>query len=68
MSEFDDYEIKTGITHFVKSDYKHEVEINDEKINTQLDKLNDVALKIINEEFPKKHSSFCEWCKFKMIC
>ena len=42
--------------------------ITDEKINTQLDKLNDVALKIINDEFPKRKSNFCEWCKFRIVC
>ncbi|MBR4447918.1 ATP-dependent DNA helicase, partial [Methanobrevibacter sp.] len=68
MEDFKDFEIKTAITHFVKTDYKHEVEITDEKINTQLDKLNDVALKIKNDEFPKKESGFCEWCKFRIIC
>lgn len=68
MSEFNDYDIKTAITHFVKTDYKHEVEITEEKINTQLDKLNNVALKIINEEFPKRKSNFCEWCKFRIVC
>ncbi|MBR3112540.1 MAG: ATP-dependent helicase [Methanobrevibacter sp.] len=68
MSEFDNYTVKKAITHFVKTDYKHEVEITDEKINTQLDKLNDVALKIINEEFPKRESNFCRYCKYRVIC
>ncbi|MBR6993914.1 MAG: ATP-dependent helicase [Methanobrevibacter sp.] len=68
MSEFDNYTVKKAITHFVKTDYKHEVEITDEKINTQLDKLNDVALKIINEEFPKRESNFCKYCKYRVIC
>ncbi|MFM5882743.1 UvrD-helicase domain-containing protein [Methanobrevibacter gottschalkii] len=68
MTEFDKYEIKKGITHFVKTDYRHEVDITDEKINKQLYKLNEVALKIQNNEYPKRESGFCNVCKFQVIC
>lgn len=68
LSDFKDYEIREAITHFVKTDYQNTVEFTDEKINTQLNKLNDVALKIKNEEFPKKESGFCKYCKFRVIC
>ena len=68
LPDFKDYEIRQAITHFVKTDYQNRVEVTDEKINTQLDKLNHVALKINSEEFPKKESSFCNYCKFKVIC
>ncbi|AMD17365.1 hypothetical protein TL18_04620 [Methanobrevibacter sp. YE315] len=68
LADFKDYEINEAITHFVKTDYQNKVEVTDEKINTQLDKLNDVALKINSEEFPKKESNFCKYCKFSIIC
>ncbi|MBE6507919.1 MAG: ATP-dependent helicase [Methanobrevibacter sp.] len=68
LSDFKDYEIREAITHFVKTDYQNTVEVTDEKINTQLNKLNDVALKINSEKFPKKESGFCRYCKFRVIC
>ncbi|WP_407394219.1 ATP-dependent helicase [Methanobrevibacter sp.] len=68
LFEFNDFDIKKGETHFVKSDYTNTVVITDEKISEQMDKLNDVALKIIDEEYPKKKSNFCEYCKFRIIC
>ncbi len=68
MGEFDKYEIKKGITHFVKTDYRHEVDITDDKINNQLEELNKVALRIRNCEYPKRKSEFCDVCKFKLIC
>ena len=68
IPEFNNYNIKKAITHFVKTDYKHEVEITEEKINNQLNKLNKVALKIKNEEYPKRESNFCKYCKFRIIC
>lgn len=69
LSQFNDYEIKTGITHFVKTDYRNKVEITQDAIDNQLDKLNDVAIKIDKKkEYPKHESNFCKVCKFKLIC
>ena len=69
LSQFNDYEIKTGITHFVKTDYRNEVEITQDAIDNQLNKLNDVAIKIDKKkEYPKHESNFCKVCKFKLIC
>ena len=68
LPEFRDFEIRKGITHFVKTDYKHEVEITDEKIRKQLDKLHETASRIDDKEFPKNRTNFCEYCKFRIIC
>lgn len=68
MSEFKDFIIKESGIHFVKSDYKHVVEINEDVINQQLENLSEVASKIIEGEYPKRQTNFCKYCKFRVIC
>nr|WP_295115844.1 ATP-dependent DNA helicase [uncultured Methanobrevibacter sp.] len=69
LSDFNKFTIRQGITHFVKTDYRNEVEITHDAVLKQLEKLNEVALKITDEKaFPKNRSNFCDSCKFKIIC
>ena len=65
---FEEEKVSEGIIHFVKSDKRLPVEINGEVMAGQLDDLNDIAIKIREEEFPKNHTGFCSECKFKKIC
>ena len=65
---FSDKTIREAQIHFVKSDVKPLFEINDEVIDKQLEKLNDVALKIKADEYPKNKTNFCNDCKFRLIC
>ena len=65
---YEDMEIKEAVIHFVKSDCKKPIEVSDELIDKQLDNLNQVSQKIIDEKFPKNHTGFCSECKFKTIC
>jgi len=68
LAEFKDKDIKEAQIHFVKSDKKPLFEINDDVVDSQLEKLNDVALKIEAEDYPKNKTNFCKECKFKLIC
>jgi hypothetical protein len=59
LLEYKDYKIKKAITHFVlgddqNRDYQHEVEIDEEVMKYELNKLNEVADCISNDNFPKK--------------
>lgn len=68
LAEFKDKDIREAQIHFVKSDEKPMFEINDEVVGQQLEKLDDVALKIEGGDYPKHKTGFCKECKFKLIC
>lgn len=74
LSEFRDCDITEAKIHFVKSGVE-EIPINDNLIKEQEDRLNETALKILDEEYPKitelhpdRENKFCEFCEFKWIC
>lgn len=68
LPEFRDYTVKKAIIHFVLGDYQYEVEVNDDEINDELQKLDAVA-ENINEgkKFPKV-SNDCETCSYRIFC
>ena len=68
LAEFKDKNIREAQIHFVQSEEKPLFEINDEVIDKQLEKLNDVALRIEVGDYPKNKTNFCKNCKFKLIC
>ena len=75
MPEYKDYKIKKAITHFVlgdgqNRDYQHEVEIDEEVMKYELNKLNEVADCIGNGIFPKKPKKpqICKKCSYKKFC
>ena len=73
LPEFKDYTVKKAIIHFVlgdgqHEDYQHIVEINEEEINKELKKLDEVARKINDgKEFPKV-SDDCGNCSYRIFC
>ena len=68
MPEYENCTISEAFIHFVKSDCKHPVDVNYELCRKQLDSLDEVALSIADEVFPKRESGFCGVCKFRKIC
>lgn len=74
LDEFKDYDIREGIIHFVKSK-EEPIAITEELIKNQQNKLNDVALKIKGNKYPKitelnlnVEHKFCNTCNFKIFC
>lgn len=68
LPEFRDYTVKKAIIHFVLGDYQYEVEVNDDEINDELQKLDAVAENINGgKEFPKV-SNDCETCSYRIFC
>lgn len=69
IPEFKDYKIKKAITHFVLTDHQHEVDIDDEVLDEQLNRLYDIACEINSPScsYPKKTGS-CGRCSYRTIC
>ena len=74
LGDFKDFDITEAKIHFVKSGVEN-IKINEELIKQQENKLNEVALKINDEKYPKitqlrpdRENKFCEFCEFKWIC
>lgn len=70
LDEFKEYNIKNAIIHFVKTDTQYPVELTDEDLEKELNGLNKVACKIMNNQFAKKpkDSNECCHCQYRMIC
>lgn len=68
LPEFKDYTVKKAIIHFVLGDHQYEVEVNDDEINDELQKLDAVAENInARKKFPKV-SNDCETCSYRSFC
>ena len=68
LPEFRNYTVKKAIIHFVLGDYQYEVEVNDDEINDELQKLDAVAENINHgKKFPKV-SNDCETCSYRTFC
>ena len=68
LPKFRDYNVKKAIIHFVLGDYQYEVEVNDDEINDELQKLDAVAENINSgKKFPKV-SKDCETCSYRIFC
>ena len=68
LPEYRDCNIKKAITHFVLGDYRHEVEITDEKIDNELKHLDEAAKEIKDgTSFIKKFDT-CDTCSYRTIC
>ena len=69
LPEYNDFTVKKAITHFVRDDYPHEVEITDEVINDELDGLDKVAIGIGDPEHVyAKDAEDCGKCAYRTFC
>lgn len=68
LPEFRDYTVKKAIIHFVLGDYQYEVEVNDDEINDELQKLDAVAENINSGKIFPKVSKDCETCSYRIFC
>ena len=68
LPEFRDYNVKKAIIHFVLGDYQYEVEVNDDEINDELQKLDAVAKNINGDKKFPKVSNDCETCSYRIFC
>jgi DNA helicase-2/ATP-dependent DNA helicase PcrA len=75
LPKYKDYKIKKAITHFVlgdgeNRDYQHKVEIDEDVMKYELNKLNEVADCISNGNFPKKPEKpyICNKCSYRKFC
>ena len=66
---FEDYTIREAKIYFAISKIEYTFTIEQDVLDEQMDKLDDVALKIINEEFnEKKKSNYCDYCEYRLLC
>jgi DNA helicase-2/ATP-dependent DNA helicase PcrA len=65
--ELKDYEISSINIFALKSNELIPMEIDLDEINEINNKIETIAKKIINKEFPKNTAN-CKWCDFKNIC
>ena len=70
IPEYQKYDIKKAIIHFVKSDYEHIVDIDEEKMEKEKENLSVVADKIKDEVFEKEPEKLknCEKCAYRTFC
>ncbi len=69
LPEYKDYTIKKAITHFVRNDDPHEVEITDEIIRKELESLDNVACQINDStHLYVKDGDNCEKCQYRAFC
>ncbi|MBQ2962609.1 ATP-dependent DNA helicase [Methanobrevibacter sp.] len=70
IPEYQKYDIKKAIIHFVKSDYQHVVNIDEELMEKEKENLSVVANKIKDEEFKKEPEKIknCEKCAYRTFC
>ena len=70
IPEYQKYDIKKAIIHFVKSDYEHVVNIDEEQMEKEKENLSVVADKIKDEVFEKEPEKLknCEKCAYRTFC
>ena len=70
LSEYKDYKIQKAVTHFVLGDYRHEVMIDENVMNDELNRLSEVACEIDNGIFVKKpeKEENCMKCSYRYFC
>ena len=70
IPEYKKYDIKKAIIHFVKSDYQHVVDIDENLMEKEKENLSLVADKIKDEEFNKEPEKIknCEKCAYRTFC
>lgn len=70
IPEYVNYKIKKAITHFVLDDYQHEVVIDDDVMNDEFARLNEVAGEISEGVFEKKpeKQENCMKCQYRYFC
>ena len=65
--DYKDYTVKEAEIHFVKSD-KEKIEINEELLEKQMERLMQAASDINEGKYGKKISKFCQDCDFRLLC
>ena len=70
IPEYKKYDIKKAIIHFVKSDYQHVVDIDEDLMEMEKKNLSVVADKIKDEVFKKEPEKLknCEKCAYRTFC
>ena len=70
IPEYKKYDIKKAIIHFVKSDYQHVVDIDEDLMEKEKKNLSVVADKIKDEVFKKEPEKLknCEKCAYRTFC
>ena len=70
IPEYQKYDIKKAIIHFVKSDYQHVVDIDEDLMEKEKENLSVVADKIKDEVFEKEPEKLknCEKCAYRTFC
>ena len=70
IPEYKKYDIKKAIIHFVKSDYQHVVDIDEDLMEKEKKNLSVVADKIKDEVFEKEPEKLknCEKCAYRTFC
>ncbi len=70
IPEYQKYDIKKAIIHFVKSDYPHVVNIDEKIMEEEKENLSVVADKIRDEVFEKEPEKVknCEKCAYRTFC
>lgn len=70
IPEYKDYEVKKAIIHFVKDDYLYEVEIDEDKMATEFERIKKVSQNIrdgIYRKEPEKAEE-CANCSYRYFC
>lgn len=70
IPDYQKYDIKKAIIHFVKSDYQHVVDIDEDLMEKEKKNLSVVADKIKDEVFEKEPEKLknCEKCVYRTFC
>lgn len=70
IPEYEDYEIKKAIIHFVKDDKQYEVEIDEDKMRAEFEKIEEVSRNIKEGVFEKdpENDKECASCSYRYFC
>lgn len=70
IPEYEKYDIKKAIIHFVKGDKPYVVDIDEERMNNEKANLNVIAGKIKNDEYERKpeKAEECSRCSYRYFC